>query len=144
MKPASLRRTWENISTDGIIPRQNVFLTGLTRNHPLAVEAVDVFELRAQDVPASNLRVTVYAEEHLFGTTGMQVVFHHEVQQLPVSFSDLIHELREGYAARDELLASLALRHLPQAAVGVPYDDPRNNVRDPNLRFRHYGPFLAP
>ncbi len=108
------------------------------------MEAVDVFELRAQNDPVGNLRVTVYAEEHLFGTARMQIVFHHEVQQLPVSFSNLVHELREGYAARDELLASLALRHIPQTAIGVPYYEPRNNVRDPYLLLRHYGPFLAP
>jgi hypothetical protein len=52
--------------------------------------------------------VAVYAEEHLFGTPRMEVVLHHEVQKLPAAFADLVDELREGDAARDQTLAGVA------------------------------------
>ena len=37
--------------------------------------------------------MAVYAEEHLLWTSWMEVVLHHEVQKLPVTFPDLIDEL---------------------------------------------------
>jgi len=108
------------------------------------MEAVDAFELGAEHVAVLDLRVTLYAEQDLSGTPRMQVMLHHEVQQSPIPFPNLVHELRERNAARDETLASLAWRQLSQATIGVPYDEPRSNVRDPHLLLRHYGPFLAP
>ncbi len=108
------------------------------------MEAVDAFELGAEHVAVVDLGVAVYTEEDFPGSPGVQVVLHHEVQKLPVSFSDLIHELRERNTARYQTLARLAWPQLSQATIGVPYDEPRSNVRDPHLLIRHYGPFLAP
>lgn len=108
------------------------------------MQAVDVFELGAEHVTDVDLGVTVYAEEDLAGSPRVQVVIHHEIQQLPVAFPDLIRELSEGYAARDQPLASLAWPQLSQAPIGVSYDESRSDVRDPHLLIRHYGPFLAP
>jgi hypothetical protein len=109
-----------------------------------SVLAVEVLELGAEDGPVIEARVAVYAEKDLFGSPRVQVVLHHEIQQLPETLPDLIDELREGDAARDQTLTSLARVQLPQAAVGVPNDDPRGDVPDPHSLLRHEGPFLDP
>ena len=54
------------------------------------------------------VRVALYAVEDLFGAPRVEVVVHHKVQKLPVPVPDLIHELRERDAARDQPLACFA------------------------------------
>jgi hypothetical protein len=119
-------------------------MLSLLPTHPLAtVVAVEVFELRAEYGPVVEASVTVYAEEDLLGASGMEVVLHHEIQQLPIAVTYLIDELRERDAARDQTFAGLARFELPQAAVGVPDDNPWGDVPDPHCLLRHDGPFLA-
>jgi hypothetical protein len=62
----------------------------------VSVVAVEVLELGAEDVPVVEARVAVYAEEDLLGASGVQVVLHHEIQELAVAFTDLIDELPGG------------------------------------------------
>src|SRR5215212_3062315 len=118
----------------------STLLTDLLR----ALLAVEVLELGAEDGPVVDARVAGYAEEHFFGTPRMEVVLHHEVQELPTAFPDLIDKLREGDAARDQTLAGVARVELAQAAVGVPDDNAGSDVPDPHCLLRHEGPFLAP
>ena len=107
------------------------------------VVAVQALELGAEDGAVVEVRVAVYAEEDLLGASRVQVVLHHEIQELPVAVPDLIDELREGYAARDQTLTGLAWLEFPQATVGVPDDDPGGDVSNPHSLLRHDGPFLA-
>ncbi len=110
----------------------------------VSVVAVEVLELGAEDGPVVEARVAVYAEEDLLGASRVQVVLHHEIQELPVAVPDLIDELGEGYAARDQTLAGVAWLEFAQATVGVPDDDSGGDVPDPHSLLRHDGPFLAP
>jgi hypothetical protein len=109
-----------------------------------SVVTIEVFELGAEDGPIAEPRVAVYAEEHLLGTPRMEVVLHHEVQKFPAAFADLVDELREGDAARDQTLASVAGLELAKATVGVPDYDTGGDVPDPHYLLHHEGPFLAP
>jgi hypothetical protein len=111
--------------------------------HLAPVVAIEALELGAKDGAVVEVRVAVYAEEDLLGTSRVQVVLHHEIQELSVAVTDLIDELREGYAARDQSLAGLAWLEFPQATVGVPNDDPGGDVSNPHSLLRHDGPFLA-
>ena len=95
------------------------------------VVTVEAFQLRAKESTVVETRLTVDAEEHLLGTTRMQVVVHHEIEKLPVLFADLIHELRERDAARDQTLARFVGIQLAQTTVGVPYDEPGGDVPVP-------------
>jgi hypothetical protein len=107
------------------------------------VVAVEALELGAKYGAVVEVRVAVYAEEDLLGASGVQVVLHHEIQELPVAISDLIDELREGYATRDQTLASLAWLEFSQATIGVPDDDPGGDVSNTHSLLHHDGPFLA-
>jgi hypothetical protein len=107
------------------------------------VVAVETLELGAKDGAVVEVRVAVYAEENLLGAARVQVVLHHEIQELPVAVPDLIDELGEGYAPRDQTLAGFAWFEFPQATVGVPDDDPWGDVPDSHSLLRHDGPFLA-
>src|SRR5215210_3000530 len=122
------------------------FLSSSTRLTDLlrALLVVEVLELGAEDGPVVEPRVAVYAEEHLFGAPRVEVVLHHEVQELPAAFPDLVDELREGDATRDQTLARVARFELTQATVGVPDDNSGSDVPDPHCLLRHEGPFLAP
>src|SRR5918998_1034746 len=111
--------------------------------HLAPVVTVEALELGAKDGTVVEVRVAVYAEEDLLAASRVQVVLHHEIQELPVAVSDLIDELGEGYAARDQTLAGLAWLEFPQATVGVPDDDPGGDVSNPHSLLRHDGPFLA-
>jgi hypothetical protein len=108
-----------------------------------SVVAVEALELGAKDGAVVEVSVAVYAEEDFLGTSRVQVVLHHEIQELPVAVPDLIDELREGYAARDQTLAGLARLEFPQATIGVPDDDTGGDVPNPHSLLRHDGPFLA-
>jgi hypothetical protein len=111
--------------------------------HLAPVVTVEALELGAKDGAVVEVRVAVYAEEDLLGASRVQVVLHHEIQELSVAVPNLIYELREGYAARDQTLAGLAWLEFPQATVGVPDDDPGCDVSNPYSLLRHDGPFLA-
>src|SRR5215210_2558500 len=106
----------------------------------MPVVAVEALELGAEEGAVVEVRAAVYAEKNLLGASRVQVVLHHEIQELPVAVPDLIDELREGYAARDQTLAGVAF---PQATVGVPDDNPRGDISNPRSLLRHNGPFLA-
>lgn len=108
------------------------------------IVAVEVLELGAKNGPVVEACVAIYAEEDLFGASRVQVVLHHEIQKLSEAFSDLIDKLREGDAARDQTLASLARVQLTEATIGVPDDDSGGDVPDLHSLLRHEGPFLAP
>jgi hypothetical protein len=88
--------------------------------------------------------MTIYAEKDLLATPGMQVMLHHEFEELPVAVSDLIDELRERDAAGDQALASLADVELAQATTGVPDDYAGDDVANLHCLLCHEGPFLAP
>src|SRR5215212_9541270 len=109
------------------------------------VVAVETFQLRAKECTVVETRVAVDAEEHLLRTARVQVVVQHEVEELPVLFADLIHELRERDAARDQTLARFVGVELSQTTVGVPHDEPRGDVSQTHSLLHHQdGPFLAP
>jgi hypothetical protein len=57
------------------------------------IVAVEVFELGTQYGPIEVPSVAVYTEEYLLWTARMEVVIHHEVQNLSATFADLIDEL---------------------------------------------------
>jgi hypothetical protein len=73
-----------------------------------ALLTIEVLELGTEDAPVVEPRVALYAEEHLFGTSRVEVVLHHEVQKLPATLPDLIDELRERDATGDQTLACVA------------------------------------
>jgi hypothetical protein len=110
----------------------------------VALLTVEVIELGTQNGPVVECGVAVYTEEHLFATPRMEVVLHHEVKELLVALPDLIDELRERDAARDQTLARIARLELAQTPVGVPDDNPGGDVPDPHCLLRHEGPFLDP
>jgi hypothetical protein len=101
--------------------------------------AVEVLELGTEDGAVVEPRVAVYAEHDLLGASRVQVVLHHELQKFPVAVPYLIDELREGDTARDQKLAGLARVEFPQAAVGVPDDDPGGDI--PDTSFATTAPF---
>jgi hypothetical protein len=109
-----------------------------------ATQMVEPPELGAQNVASIEISVAVHTVQDLVWASRMQVVLHHEVQKLPETFADLIHELRERDLASDQPLAGLGKLKLPQPAVGVPYYEPRDDLLDAQLLLRQYGPFLAP
>jgi hypothetical protein len=132
-------------------PSPYIDLTRPGTSHSRSVDAVapvvtvEAFQLRAKESTVVDTRLTVDAEEYLLGTTGMQVVVHHEIEKLPVLFADLIHELRERDAARDQTLARFVGIQLAQTTVGVPYDEPGGDVPQSHSLLHHQdGPFLAP
>lgn len=87
--------------------------------------------------------VAIYAVYDILGTPRMKVMVHHEIQQLAVTFSDLIHELRERYTARDQAPTRLTRVQLPQMPIGVPYYQAGRYSLDSYILLGHYGPFLA-
>ena len=107
------------------------------------VVAVEALKLGAKNGAVVEVSAAVYAEKNLLGASRVQVVLHHEIQELPVAVPDLIDELREGYVARDQTLAGVAWLEFPQASVGVPDDDSGGDVSNPRSLLRHNGPFLA-
>ena len=118
----------------------------MSRGQPaqlMPVVAVEALELGAEEGAVVEVRAAVYAEKNLLGASRVQVVLNHEIQELPVAVPDLIDELREGYAARDQTLAGVAWLEFPQATVGVPDDNPGGDVSNPRSLLRHNGPFLA-
>lgn len=58
-------------------------------------QPVEPSKLGAQNTPAAKLRVAIHAVENFVGTTGVKIVFHHEVQKLPEAFAYLVYEFRE-------------------------------------------------
>jgi hypothetical protein len=104
---------------------------------------VEVLELGTEGGSVIETPVAVYAEKDLLGTSRVEIVLHHEIQELPVAISHLIYKLREGDAARDQTLAGFARVELPETAIGVPDDDPWGDVPDPHCLLHHDGPFLA-
>src|SRR5215208_1524497 len=120
-----------------------VFLIGLSVARDSA-QTVESPQLGTQSIATVELGVAVHAVKDLGGTSRVQVVLHHEVQELPKTFADLVHELRKRDFARDQTLAGLGDLELPQPTVGVPDYEPRDDFLDAQLLLRHYGPFLAP
>src|SRR5215203_348199 len=109
------------------------------------VVAVEAFQLGAEEGTVVEAGQAVYAEKHLLRASRVQIVIHHEIEEFPVFLTDLIHELRERYAARDKSLARFVGIQLPQTAVGVPHDEPRGDVPETHSLLHHQnGPFLAP
>jgi hypothetical protein len=116
------------------------FIPGLRRaNLPVYLS-----ELPEQNIPLLDLGVTVYAEDDLLKTTGMEIVIHHEVENLPVTFPDLIHELREGYAPRNEPLAGLRIIEVSQPPARMPDDQTWDYVFRPDNLIRQNVPFPDP
>jgi hypothetical protein len=74
----------------------------------LAVAQVPRYKLGTEGGSVVESSVAVYAEKDLLAAPRVQVVLHHEIQELPVAVPDLIYKLREGDTARDQTLASLA------------------------------------
>lgn len=105
---------------------------------------VKLTELGTQNVALVKTRPAIYAEQNLGRTARMQVMLYHEIQELPVAFTDLIHEFRESYAARDQTLASLTRLKFTKTAACMPDYDSGSNILYSQTLLRHYGPFLAP
>src|SRR5215211_211005 len=80
------------------------------------VLAVEALELGAQEVTVVEARVAVYTEQDLLRASWVQVVVHHEVEQFFVFLPDLVHELGERDAPRDQTLARLPGVELTQTA----------------------------
>lgn len=95
-----------------------------------SAQPVQSSELLVQNAASAEVCVAVHAIEHLLRATRMEVILRHKIQKLSEAFTDLIHELREGDLPGDQTLTSLGDLQTPQPTIGMPDDEPRDDILD--------------